>query len=261
MSAVDTQGLFCEITDGGADLLVLLHGLGATGDVWSPFREARPEWFRGRILIPDLPGHGGSSRLDDYSIPNVAQAVAEMLRSKAQRTQHCVILGHSFGGVVAVELANSRWDVAPRHVLGLGIKTLWTEDDLAFMARVAAKPSKTFASRTRPRPGFARPRGWPAWSRRAVIARRRGVVREDDGEWGLALDPKVNAVSEPMISQRIADAECPVSLAYGEGDRMIDAKDTRRHDPAAEALAGGGHNIMVTHPDVVWDWLSRKAGF
>ena len=45
--------------------LILLHGLGATGQVWDPLVEAAA--WSGRILAPDLPGHGSSSWADTYS--------------------------------------------------------------------------------------------------------------------------------------------------------------------------------------------------
>jgi pimeloyl-ACP methyl ester carboxylesterase len=37
--------LYSEDFSGDSDLLVLLHGLGATSDVWSPFVAARPGRF------------------------------------------------------------------------------------------------------------------------------------------------------------------------------------------------------------------------
>ncbi|HCU90776.1 MAG TPA: hypothetical protein DGR97_12575 [Gammaproteobacteria bacterium] len=60
--------LHSEVFDGDSGLLILLHGLGATFDVWSPVVAARPESFTGRIIVMDLPGHGASEHLDDYGI-------------------------------------------------------------------------------------------------------------------------------------------------------------------------------------------------
>src|SRR6202050_2928957 len=44
---------------GGEPVLVLLHGLGATGDVWNGWRPLLARRWPGRWLAPDLPGHGG----------------------------------------------------------------------------------------------------------------------------------------------------------------------------------------------------------
>jgi len=47
----------------GEPVLLLLHGLGATGDVWHAWRPLLTRRWPGRWLAPDLPGHGGSPLL------------------------------------------------------------------------------------------------------------------------------------------------------------------------------------------------------
>jgi len=47
----------------GEPVLLLLHGLGATGDVWQAWRPLLTRRWPGRWLAPDLPGHGGSPLL------------------------------------------------------------------------------------------------------------------------------------------------------------------------------------------------------
>jgi pimeloyl-ACP methyl ester carboxylesterase len=55
-----------RVHDGGSDggsgepVLLLLHGLGATGHVWEGWRPLLARRWPGRWLAPDLPGHGGS---------------------------------------------------------------------------------------------------------------------------------------------------------------------------------------------------------
>jgi len=51
----------------GEPILVLLHGLGATGDVWEGWRPLLTGRWPGRWLAPDLPGHGGSPPLAVYT--------------------------------------------------------------------------------------------------------------------------------------------------------------------------------------------------
>src|SRR5688572_26899921 len=84
---------------GGTDppTLLLLHGLGATGDVWAALVNllGTAAW-----IAPDLPGHGGSAPLPAYSFTAVAEAVADLLDPRGT-----VIVGHSFGGVVGLHLA------------------------------------------------------------------------------------------------------------------------------------------------------------
>ena len=60
------------------------------------------------------------------------------------------------------------------------------------------------------------------------------------------------------MARLIDNAACLVSLGYGADDTMIDARDMKRYDTGAQALAGGGHNIMVTHPKAVWGWIHQQ---
>src|SRR6185437_903466 len=85
----------------GEPLLVLLHGLGATGDVWDRWRPLLAERWPGRWLAPDLPGHGGSPPLARYTFDGFAAAVASVIGLNTDT----VVLGHSLGGVVGLALA------------------------------------------------------------------------------------------------------------------------------------------------------------
>jgi len=250
--------LYCEVSDGNAGLLVLLHGLGATADVWSPFIDARPESIAGRIAVLDLPGHGESGGLDDYAMPAVAARIADTLRARLRPVQDCVLLGHSYGGVAAIELAGADWGLHPQHVLGLGIKTCWSDDELAHMRRLAAKPAKSFQSAAEANEWYRKTTGLAGLADHPERYTRRGVRQTKDGQWRLALDPAVYAVGDPGMDRLMGKACCPVSLGYGAADRMIDADDMRRHDRDADAIRDGGHNVMVTHPDAVWEWLQRR---
>lgn len=249
--------LYHEVTDGDAGLLVLLHGLGATGDVWSPFVAARPEWFAGRIAVLDLPGHGASNPLPGYAMRAVADAVVGTLE-RLQPLRDCLLLGHSYGGVAALELADREHGLAPRHAFGLGIKSLWSESELELMSRLAEKPPRTFATEQAAGEWYQKTTGLGGLSTQPENYTRRGLRQDGDGQWLLAVDPRVNAVADPRVGALIERAACPVSLAHGADDAMIDADDLRRHDACAEAIAGGGHNVMVTHPGAVWEWLRRQ---
>ena len=56
----------------GEPVLLLVHGLGATGDVWRRWTPLLAERWAGRWLAPDLPGHGGSDALPGYSFGALA---------------------------------------------------------------------------------------------------------------------------------------------------------------------------------------------
>ncbi|OLT01874.1 hypothetical protein BJF90_30505 [Pseudonocardia sp. CNS-004] len=56
----------------GEPVVLLLHGLGATAEVWDGLVPLLP----GAWVAPDLPGHGGSAPLPAYTFAAVAEAVA-----------------------------------------------------------------------------------------------------------------------------------------------------------------------------------------
>ena len=79
--------------------LVLLHGLGATGHVWDSFIET-VNWS-GRVIAPDLPGHGAAAWADSYSFGAMASDVSDLLGVD----EPYVVLGHSMGGGVGAALS------------------------------------------------------------------------------------------------------------------------------------------------------------
>ncbi|HTL04660.1 MAG TPA: alpha/beta fold hydrolase, partial [Gemmatimonadales bacterium] len=95
-----------------APVVVLLHG--SPGDNHEVMRLALLLASRFRVIAPDLPGFGGSSRrIPDYSIRAHAHYVLELLDSLRIPRAH--VLGFSMGGGVALNLA----DLAPRRVASL----------------------------------------------------------------------------------------------------------------------------------------------
>jgi pimeloyl-ACP methyl ester carboxylesterase len=251
--------LYSELSGSGEDLLVLLHGLGATADIWSPFLAARPVHWRGRILALDLPGHGGSDTLDSYAMPAVASAVA-MAVSKRLGDARCYrVLGHSYGGVVALELARVQGLRAPDFVYGLGIKSVWTEPEIQGMRSLALKAPRIFTEEQEAIAWYRKVAGLSGMDT-IVECSRRGTRAVAPGQWRLAVDPPVYAIT-PVNMATLADANRGrFALAYGALDEMVSAGDLARHDPSVTCLASGGHNVMVDNPAAVWAWLAVRAG-
>jgi pimeloyl-ACP methyl ester carboxylesterase len=81
----------------GADdlLLVLLHGLFTTAAVWEPLDSILATSWPGRRLLIDLPGHGRSDALPEYSFGVVAAGVARTIKSHRPRVPLCSMAGSS----------------------------------------------------------------------------------------------------------------------------------------------------------------------
>lgn len=111
----DPSALFLD--DGGRDNaplrlpVVFLHSAGGNSGHFAAqlahLREDR------RALAVDLPGHGKSPRAESFEIPAVAAVVEAALT--AHGVDRFVLVGHSWGGAVALALAAR----APARVAGL----------------------------------------------------------------------------------------------------------------------------------------------
>jgi pimeloyl-ACP methyl ester carboxylesterase len=89
---------------GAGEPLVLLHGIGATSELWDPVVPAAAA--RHEVIAVDLPGFGGSAALDPSTPPSaaaLAAAVHDFLQAKGVERPH--VAGNSLGGRVALELA------------------------------------------------------------------------------------------------------------------------------------------------------------
>jgi pimeloyl-ACP methyl ester carboxylesterase len=227
----------------GEPVLLLLHGLGATGDVWAGWRPLLARRWPGRWLAPDLPGHGGSPPLARYTFDGFATAVAGLAPPGAP----LVVLGHSLGGVVGLALASSGLSAPVRAVIGLGIKVTWTEEELERARAFARRPPAWYPSRDAAAARYLRVSGLDGLLPAADPAVDAGL-RQRDGQWRLAMDPGAFAVGAPDMARLIAGSSAPVTLARGERDPMNTDEQLARLGTPAVTLPGLGHNAHVESP-------------
>ena len=234
----------------GEPLLLLLHGLGATGDVWSGWRPLLAQRWPGRWLAPDLPGHGGSAALPEYTFDTLAEAVSPLV--EPGRT---VVLGHSLGGVVGLALA-ARCDVTA--VAGLGIKVAWSDEELARARSLAERPVAWFDSRDEAVARHLRVSGLAGLVAGDDPAVESGI-RVRDGRWRLALDPRAFGVGAPDMAGLVARSPAPVTLARGERDPMNTDEQLAGLGVPVVTLAGLGHNAHVESPEACLTLVAATA--
>lgn len=231
----------------GARLAVLLHGLGATGAVWRGVAGllAARGW---RWIAPDLRGHGRSDHSGPFGYGNHAADLADLLA--AEDMGQVVLLGHSFGGVVAAVLASGLFGPLPARVVALGVKTDWTEVEVAGARALAARPGKVFASRAEAEARYLKVSGLEG-----LVApgapEAAGGVREVPGGWALAMAPGVFGAVGPDVPALLAGCRAPLRLAAGADDPMASPATMRRLDPGAVLLPGLPHNAHVADPAAV----------
>ncbi|MGW7087222.1 alpha/beta fold hydrolase [Streptomyces sp. NPDC054871] len=93
---------------GDGPQLVLLHGFSRSLTDWDAAAALLTAGHR--VLGVDLPGHGRSPRISPWTVPTVVRDLAETL--DARGVPEAVVVGHSLGGIVAVEYARVNPDRA-----------------------------------------------------------------------------------------------------------------------------------------------------
>jgi pimeloyl-ACP methyl ester carboxylesterase len=229
----------------GDPVLLLLHGLGATGDVWDGWRPLLGRRWPGRWLAPDLPGHGGSPPLAAYSFDAFAGAVAVIVPPDCP----VVVLGHSLGGVVGLTLASGGFPVSVQAVIGLGIKVAWTDEDVRRAEAVARRPPAWFASRDEAATRYLRVSGLTGLLAAGDPAVDAGLLQRG-GQWRLAADPAAFAPGVPDVTQLVARSQAPVTLARGEHDPMNTDQQLAGLGVPVVTLPGLGHNAHVEDPEL-----------
>jgi pimeloyl-ACP methyl ester carboxylesterase len=255
-------GLRVQRGGSGEPLLVLLHGLGATGDVWRGWQPLLARQWPGRWVAPDLPGHGGSPPLAAYTFGALAAAVAELVApaptaptapaasaAPGAPAAAAVVLGHSLGGVVGLALADGALGLPVRAVIGLGIKVTWTGDELDRARALASRAPAWFATRDEAAARYLRVSGLAGLLATDDPAVDAGL-REQDGRWRLAMDPGAFAVGAPDLERLLARSQAPVTLARGEHDPMNTDDELTRLGVPTVTLPGLGHNAHVQSPEL-----------
>jgi pimeloyl-ACP methyl ester carboxylesterase len=242
--------IYAERGGSGSPVLLLLHGLGATGTVWQGLADLLTDHWPGSWVIPDLPGHGRSDHAGSYSFAGFAAGVGRLVDSPV------VVLGHSLGGVVGLHLGVSGQASA---VCGVGIKVQWASGELAKAAELAGRPSKVFATREE------------AADRSLRVAGLTGLVspesplvepglRSVDGGWSLAMDPRTFAVGDPSMPSLLSACTAPVLLAAGERDPMSPQEHLRELVPTPVMIDKLGHNAHVEDPTSMLPLLEWLRG-
>jgi pimeloyl-ACP methyl ester carboxylesterase len=106
---------------GSGPVVLLLHGLGCDHTTWDPVIERLSRHCT--VIAPDLLGHGASDKpRADYSVGGYANGMRDLLTVLG--IDRATVVGHSFGGGVAMQFAYQFPERAERLVLvasgGLG---------------------------------------------------------------------------------------------------------------------------------------------
>jgi abhydrolase domain-containing protein 6 len=100
IKSVNIQGVRIVYAEGGSgDTIIMLHGLGGSKDNWFQFAKYFTPNYR--VIIPDLPGYGESSKSLDININIMPQVEKLNLFAKELRLTKFHLVGLSMGGDIA----------------------------------------------------------------------------------------------------------------------------------------------------------------
>jgi len=247
---------------GSGEPILLIHGLAGSSRTWDDVIPALSDQCD--VIAPDLLGHGESAKpVGDYSLGAYASGLRDFL--SVIDVPSVTIVGHSFGGGVAMQLAYQHPHLVDRLVLvgsgGLGREVSWllrmlTLPGAEYLMPVAfPKPivdratsvGRQLAKRNIRSPKLAEM--WRAYSSLAGAQNRSAFVRTMRG----VIEPRgqtVNATDRLYLAAHI-----PTLILWGDHDGIIPVAHARAaHQliPTSrlEILEGVGHFPHVEAPAV-----------
>ncbi|MCO4772368.1 MAG: alpha/beta fold hydrolase [Deltaproteobacteria bacterium] len=236
----------------GGEPVVLLHGFAADKDNWTRFsKHMKAAGYA--VVVPDLPGHGVSSRLPEhtYAISNQVAFVAALADHLALDTFH--IAGNSMGGQISAAFAAKH----PERVRSLGL----------FNAGGVTSPVPSERTRILMETGtnpllvndledfdrllsfvFVQPPSLPRVVKRFFANRAVESRPFNDKIWG-----DISGENYQPLEPHLASITARTLVLWGDGDRVL-------HPSGADVFAAGipdsrtvimekmGHSPMIERP-------------
>ena len=248
---VTTGGHTLHYLDGGSgQTLVLLHGIFAEKDHWVDF--ARPLTDHYRVLAPDLPGFGQSTRLPELDYGYDMQI--EMLKGFLDATgvQEAHLAGNSLGGTIAALFA-LRYPERVASVALVGAPHgLRTPQPSEMDALIDAGKSPLVVTE----PDAFEPMLDFVFAKRPLLPYPILHAAKEDALRNAASNARIwNAQRKDryLLDTRIDALTHPTLVLWGEKDRLFDVSGAamlpkRLPHAQVHVLAGVGHLPMMESP-------------
>ena len=230
----------------GPRTVLLLHGMGATGAVWTGVRRAIDRRMAARWIVADLGGHGGSDWRATYSVGQFAADLVPLIHDHRE----LFIVSHSLGTYVGLALASGWFGVRVAGLLGIGPKVSWSDADIQGARELATRPVRWYATQQEASLRYRRTSGLDEKVAPNEDHLARGVVHAAEG-YRLSQDPRTFIVAGAPFATLLSSAACGVLLARGEHDAMVSTEELRAHRDDAVVIAGAGHNAHAEQPDAI----------
>jgi pimeloyl-ACP methyl ester carboxylesterase len=250
------------VRTGSGPALLLLHGLACDHTTWYPVIRRLARHYT--VIAPDLLGHGLSDKpRADYTLGGYANGMRDLLTLLG--IDKATVIGHSFGGGVAMQFAYQFPERTARMLLvapgGLG-------REVTPMITAIQAPGWEAAMRVLTRPGV-RHVGTASLRALAPVAPRYtrdlGEIAAIVDSWRdrrtrFAIRHLVRAVIDwrgqivTMNDRAYLTEEMPVAVIWGRDDRVLPVRhvdNVAKLAPAAriEVVPDAGHFVHKDHPE------------
>lgn len=250
--------------------VIALHSSASTGGQWKSLAAALPDRM---VFTPDLPGYGRASFCDGVrdNTPSLADDAAAVLRTPGAQAPAFHLVGHSYGGAVALKVAL----VQPQRVLSLTL----IEPVLFHLLPLSGSDEDMRLYRgilgVRDRLRGAVAAGWPAhgmsafvdfWNgvgswdqlnaeqRQRLAAQARPVLRNFTACFGESWPvSEVSRLAMPLLT--ITGSDSPPAAARRLTDKIVNAA----REVTAARLFGAGHMAPITHAATVNALIERHV--
>jgi len=245
---------------GDGPALVLVHGFAGAASNWAVLAPLLARSHR--LVVPDLPGHGGSTPLP--AAPNLAgfadRVAAIMEREDAA---DAVVVGHSMGGIVSLRLAARRPELVRGLVLaaaaGLSTTTRAAEVFLTTTSLIA--PGRHVAVWRR---RIARSRPLRSLVFDAISASDAAALSEEAALGFLSgsrqysdIRTAATALAREDVHRDLEQVRCPAFVLWGARDRQVPVDDAfayaRRLRASLRVIPDCGHLLIGERPDACAD--------
>jgi 3-oxoadipate enol-lactonase len=237
-----------DLNPEGSPKVLLLHGLGATGESWR--FQMKPLTDAGfRVIAPDLRGFGRSSCYEPpLSIKHMAEDVFRLLE-KLQVTK-CSVVGISMGGTIALQMAAARPEVVEKLVLANTFSKL-------------SPPSLSgwfyFAFRYLLVHTLGLPTQARAVAKRVFPHPEQETLRQTLYAQVVQADPKcyraaMRALARFNLHHRLKEISTPTLVITGENDSTVHPSLQRKMVEALPCahqviIPNAGHGVSVDQPE------------
>ncbi|MCY3622017.1 MAG: alpha/beta hydrolase [Gammaproteobacteria bacterium] len=223
----------------GPPVVVLHHSWGSPG--WLPFHDRLAE--NHRVIVPDMPGWGGSERPAWARDPRDVAIITTRLLSRLELGD-VKLVGLGFGGYVAAELATMNPSRLAHLILvgaaGLQPKTGEITDQMMLSHRKYIEES------------FRDAETYTAYV---------GDEPPDDIRqlWDLSREMTARLTWKPYMFNRrleplLGDLDVPTLIVWGERDKVVPFECAKQFEAAipnarVEVVAGAGHVVELEEPE------------